>query len=596
MVKIGPAFFDYVLKPGSRRKFERTNLNFGEFKGLFPLVLLILMTAVFVARLFYLQMIRGSYYRDLSENNRTRTKVIPAPRGIIYDRNGKPLVSNSQVFQIGSNGEEKIIPHEEALKLISEGKRVQSTVRREYLYKDAFAHVLGYLGQISENEVILPTFSDYAVSDYVGKTGLEKTYEKMLHGKNGKELLEVDGQSREIRSLGEQEAIQGQNIDTTLDLDLQLSVKDALASVDRGAVIASDPRDGSIIALYSKPSFDPNMFSSASYKTDKYETVESILQDTENQPLLNRAISGTYPPGSTFKLITAVAALSRGAIRKDTQIVDTGIVRVGEFSFGNWYFLQYGKTEGVLNVVSAIKRSNDIFFYKAAEGAGVENISSFAKDFGLGAKFGIDLPGEEEGTVPSPSWKEEYIGEQWYLGDTYNYGIGQGYLLTTPLQVNVMTAVFANGGTLYQPHLLKTPPFAKASEGKQNSKPKTQNFIKKEYIDLVREGMRQSCETGGVAWPFFDFKVKNERLPVDGRDFIEEASGSARSVRIKVACKTGTAEIADKEKNPHAWITVFAPFYDPEIVLTVLVENGGEGSSVAGPIARKILEDYFSKK
>ncbi|MBI2420592.1 MAG: hypothetical protein HYV38_00720, partial [Candidatus Levybacteria bacterium] len=217
---------------------------------------------------------------------------------------------------------------------------------------------------------------------------------------------------------------------------------------------------------------------------------------------------------------------------------------------------------------------------------GVENISSFAKDFGLGAKFGIDLPGEEKGTVPSPSWKEEYVGEQWYLGDTYNYGIGQGYLLTTPLQVNVMTVVFANGGKLYQPHLLKT----------QNSKPKTQNFIKKEYIDLVREGMRQSCGTGGVAWPFFDFKVKNERLPVDNQDFIEEASGAARTVRIQVACKTGTAEIADKEKDPHAWITVFAPFYDPEIVLTVLVENGGEGSSVAGPIAKKILTEYFERK
>ena len=586
MVRIGPAFFDYVSKPESRRKFERTNLNFGEFKGLLPLVLLILMTGVIVARLFYLQMIRGSYYRDLSENNRTRTKVIPAPRGIIYDRNGKPLVSNSQVFQIGSKGEEKIIPHEEALKLISEGKQVRATVRREYLYKDAFAHVLGFLGQISENEVILPTFSDYAISDYVGKMGLEKTYEKMLHGQNGKELLEVDVQGREIRSLGQQEAAQGQNLDTALDLDLQLSVKDALASVDRGAAIASDPRDGSIIALYSKPSFDPNMFSRAGYKTDRYVTVENILQDTENQPLLNRAISGTYPPGSTFKLITAVAALSRGAIKKDTQIVDTGILRVGEFSFGNWYFLQYGKTEGSLDIISAIKRSNDIFFYKAAERAGVENISVFAKNFGLGARFGIDIEGESEGVVPSPSWKEKVIGEQWYLGDTYNYGIGQGYLLTTPLQVNMFTAVFANGGTLYQPHLLKS----------QRAKVKKQEFLNKGHIELVREGMKQSCETGGVAWPFFNFKVKNERLPIDNQDYVEEASGSARAVRIRVACKTGTAEVSDKEKKPHAWITVFAPFYDPEIVLTILVENGGEGSSVAGPIAKKILTDYFEKQ
>ena len=440
---------------------------------------------------------------------------------------------------------------------------------------------------MSEDEAILPAFSDYALTDSIGKTGIERSYEKILHGQNGKELLEVDVQGQEIRPLGEREPVEGENIHTTLDLELQLAIKNAMSEVERGVVIASDPKTGGILALYSKPSFDPNIFTRGDTgDATEHQNAEEILTDSENEPLLNRAIAGVYPPGSTFKLVTAVAALSEGAIKEDTIIEDTGILRVGEFSFGNWYFLQYGKTEGPINIVGAIKRSNDIFFYKAAERAGVENISSFAKNFGLGGILGIDIEGESHGIVPSPSWKEKEIGEQWYLGDTYNYGIGQGYLLTSPLQVNMFTSVFANGGTLYEPHLLKN----------QKSKIKNQKFLKKEHVDLIREGMKQSCERGGVAWPFFDFRVKNTRLPIDGQDYVEEASGSARSVRIPVACKTGTAEVSDKEKDPHAWITVFAPFHDPEIVLTVLVENGGEGSSVAGPIAKKILLDYLERK
>lgn len=595
MVKIGPAFFDYVSTPhhygagssgANKRRSLGQNLELSKFLSGAPLFLLFLVTGIIIVRLFYLQVIRANYFKSLAENNRTRTKIIPAPRGIIYDRNGKPLVSNSQVFQIEEEGRTEIISREQALKLMSEANKVQSVVRREYLYKGAFAHVLGYLGYISENEMILPALKDYAVSDYVGKMGLEKTYEKMLHGENGKELMEQDAKGKEIRSLGQKEPIKGKNLHTTLDLDLALSIKDAMTDVEKGAVIASDPRDGSILSLYSKPTFDPNIFTQASSDLVGYQSIEEILGDTENQPLLDRAISGVYPPGSIFKLVTSVAALSNGAIHKDTIIEDIGILRIGEFSFGNWYFLQYGKTEGPLDIVRAIKRSNDIFFYKAAELAGVENISNFAKNFGLGEQMGIDLEGENDGIVPSPSWKKKEIGEQWYLGDTYNYGIGQGYLLTTPLQVNMITNVFANGGTLYKPHLLKS----------QKAEIKRQNFIDKKYIELVREGMKESCDTGGVAWPFFDFKVKNERLPVDNRNYIEEASGSAKFVRIPIACKTGTAEVADKGKKPHAWITVFAPFYDPEIILTVLVENGGEGSSVAGPIAKKILQEYFERK
>ena len=202
----------------------------------------------------------------------------------------------------------------------------------------------------------------------------------------------------------------------------------------------------------------------------------------------------------------------------------------------------------------------------------------------LGEKLGIDLPGEQTGTVPTTAWKKEKIGEQWYLGDTYHFGIGQGYLLTTPLQVNFWTLFFANEGTLYRPHLLKG-----------EKEVLTSNFLKKDDINLIREGMKEACSTGGVAWPFFDFSVKNDRLKIDGMDFTEISSGSAKFTKVAVGCKTGTAETTP-DKNPHAWITLFAPFYHPEIVVTVLAENAGEGSNVAGPIAKKILEDYFSKK
>jgi penicillin-binding protein 2 len=589
--KVGPAFSDYVSKSEVKRRFGGQNAEVSR-SLLFrlPLFFLFLAMGIIIARLFYLQIVRGDYYKDLSENNRTRTNIIPAPRGIIYDKNGKALVSNSEVFHINENGQTKIIPRERALKLLSEGEKIQTTIRREYLYKDAFAHVLGYLGQISPEEVIQSDFSGYALTDYVGRTGLEKTYEKILHGRSGRELLEIDVHGKIIRSLGQKEPVSGENLKTTLDLSLQLSIKEAMAEVEKGAVVVSSPSDGSIMALYSKPSFDPNIFTLRhdSGQALRLPSLENVLSDTQNRPLLNRAIAGVYPPGSTFKLVTAVAALSSGAINKNTQIVDTGILRVGEFSFGNWYFLEHGRTDGPVDVIAAMKRSNNIFFYKAAELAGVERMSNFSKNFGLGSRLGIDIEGESAGVVPSPSWKEKTIGEQWYLGDTYNYGIGQGYLLATPLQVNMFTAVFANGGTLYRPHLVKS----------QKSKVKSQKFIDKEHIELVKEGMRQACEPGGTAWPFFDFKVKNTRLPIDGKNYVEEVSsgsGGARAVRIPVACKTGTSK-AGQDIDPHAWITVFAPYYNPEIVVTVLVENGGEGSSTAGPIAKKILQEYFERK
>ncbi|TAL40210.1 MAG: hypothetical protein EPN89_20100, partial [Methylovulum sp.] len=267
----------------------------------------------------------------------------------------------------------------------------------------------------------------------------------------------------------------------------------------------------------------------------------------------------------------AAGALEEGAINEKTIIEDIGTISAGKHTFGNWYFLQYGKTEGMLNIVSALKRSNDIFFYKTGEKLGEEKIASWAKRFGFGAQTGSVLL-DEEGLIPTRFWKKEVLHEGWFLGDTYNLSIGQGYLLTTPLQINRAAAAFANGGYLCQPLVKKT------TKGLCTKLPLSQKTI-----DIVQRGMKKVClpadsegKTGGTGWPFFNFVVKNEK--------------------IAVGCKTGTAQSHVESNLPHAWFTVFAPFEKPEIILTVLVEESGEGSNVAAPIAKEILKAYFERR
>ncbi len=592
MVKIGPAFGDYIRLEKSQR-----HPSFGKIyktRGFLLPVILIIAAVLILARLFFLQVIKGSDYRALSDTNRTRTIAIHAPRGIIFDRDGIPLVFNVPGFReipasqrgepdgtsLGDN-KVKLIGKDEALKLMSQGKNnLEIDSLRNYPYRDIFSHVLGYIGQISKEELNQKEFNNYKGGDLIGKIGIEKQYESLLRGINGKELVEIDSMGKVIRKLGQTDPTPGHNIMLTLDVALQKASFEATKDVKKGAVIVSNPK-GEILALISKPSFDPNLFTmgerySASEES-QYKDINKILSDLENQPFLNRAIGGTYPPGSTFKLVTAAAGLEDKVIDKNFSVEDTGILRIGAFSFGNWYFMQYGKTEeGKVNVVKGIQRSNDIFFYKLAELVGVDKLSQFAVRFGLGNKLGIDLFGEEKGTVPTPSWKKKTIGDSWYLGDTYHYGIGQGFLLTTPLQVNTWTQAIANGGVIYKPHLFMS-----------QSPVKTQKFLSSETVSLIREGMIESCNTGGVAWPLFEFKVPllggqaSEKLKVDKK--------------ISIACKTGTAQHGGEETLPHAWITLFAPAEKPEIIVTVLSESSGEGSNVAAPIAKKILEEWFSR-
>ncbi len=584
---VGHAFSDHVFEEHFKRRRGFGGSTSKPVLRVAPLIILVVIFGILLTRLFTLQIVRASYYSRLSDENRIRTELIPAPRGIIFDRNNEALVRNTPAFTILQGKELIWLSKDEALKRIADKEPVISTVKREYLLKDAAAHALGYIGQISGNEALLPEFKDYGIADFTGRMGLEEQYEKLLHGQNGRQLYEVNAKGERIRLLGEDEPREGGIINTTLDGKLQLAVHEAMRNVEKGAVVASDPRNGEVLALYSKPTFDPNLFTrEESYvPTGIYKKKVDVLLDDKNFPLVDRAIAGVYPPGSTFKLITSVAGLGTNAISEDTEIEDTGVVSIGGINFGTWNYLQNGRKEGFLDLRGAIRRSNDIFFYKVGEKIGEEELDKWAGNFGLGKITGIDLPGEVNGTVPGISWKKKVLNENWYLGDTYNMSIGQGYLEATPLQVNLYTQIVANGGEMYRPHILK-------GSGKLVKK----DIASKEDLAIVREGMRQACETGGTAYPFFDFKVKNDKLPIDGLDYIEDASGSARMTRVIVGCKTGTAESHGYNQEPHASFTVFAPFYNPEIAVTVLVENGGEGSRIAAPIAKEILTNYFEKK
>lgn len=595
-IKVGAAFSDSIYSQKS--SFVRLKHGYGgnepHLRSTLFLILLFLSGGLLLLRLFVLQVINGQQYRLLSDSNRTRTEIIHAPRGIIFDRNGIPMVFNMPGYRETTGEKTEFLDQKNALPLLAKGdKHLEIDSLREYPFGAAEAHVIGYIGQISQEELANSTFEGYRVGDVIGKMGIEQYYEKELKGIDGRQLEEVDATGKFVRTLGITDPIPGQDITITIDNKLQQAAYSAMESVGKGAVVVSKP-DGEILALISKPSFDPNLFTMGEeYKgssNSAYPSVASVLTDNIGQPLLNRAIGGVYPPGSTFKLVTAAAGLESKKIDSSYTVEDTGILKIGNFSFSNWYYSQDGKTEGTVDVIKAIKRSNDIFFYKLGELLGVDTISAQASKFGVGSILGIDLEGERSGLLPTKEWKQKTLGEQWYTGDDYHYGIGQGYLLTTPLQVNAWTQTIANGGILFKPHLL------------YSEKPHVleRNVISAQNQQLIREGMIEGCDTGGVAWPLFGFTVHNANLAIDGKNILAapDATGSATlsdARHVVIACKTGTAQHGDESTLPHAWITLFAPAYNPQIVITVLAESSGEGSNIAGPVAKKILEAYFSK-
>jgi len=513
---------------------------------------LLVFFAILIARLFQLTVVKGYYYRLLSEKNRIRELIIEALRGEIKDRKGITLAYNLPA-DIRKNNE-----------------RIKSS--RIYLDPYVTASIIGYR-QIADKDDLKNDnclTAKLTLGDKVGKKGVEKLFDCQLRGKNGKKLIEVDARGNFLKELAVIPPIEGETIQLSVDYMLQKKAHELLKD-KKGAIIALKPPKAEVLILASSPSF-----SSQDFEDVNLSLINKYLTD-KNQPLFNRATEGVYPPGSIFKLVVAVAALQEKAIDEKTLFEDTGILQAGPLKFGNWYFLQYGKTDGLVDVVKAIRRSNDIFFYKTGAATGVEKINHWAKTLGLGEKTDLGFP-EAEGLLSSPFWKKTVLKEDWYLGDTYNFSIGQGYLLVTPLQVAQLTNIFANGGYLCQPQLLKI----KEKNKETNSCQKLPILPKN--LQLIKEGMKQACSPGGTGWPLFSFGVGGE------------STTSASFKKIQTACKTGTAESQSKDHLPHAWITVFAPYENPEIVLTVLLENAGQGSDVAGPIAKEILKAYFERK
>ncbi len=523
-------------------------------------------------RLASLQLIHGAEYRQRSDGNRILLRTRNAPRGVIYDRYRTVLARNTPGFrQQPQDGTSSalVLTYEEALKqaVATDSAEVEIDALRVY-QEQSLAHTIGYVSEVSPEE--LAKEPDLHLGDRVGRTGLEATYEHVLRGKPGKDLIEVNAQGKELRLLKSQPEVGGHALLTTIDAQLQATLSASLQEKmmevggSGAAAVVLQPRTGEVLALLSLPSFDPHHFT-----IPAPGAVEKVLNDP-TFPLLHRAVAAAYPPGSTFKLMTALAALQTKAVTRDTLVEDTGELFLGPYRFPNWYFVQYGRTEGLVNITRALARSNDIYFYKAAEWTTAEALARLANMVGLPAKTGIDIPGEVEGLVPDEEWKRRVKKEPWLPGNTYHVGIGQGDVLATPLQIAHLTALVATKGIKATPHVAQGVIDGQGSLHELTFPQRTITEIDEEHWKTVREGMRQACDEGGTGWPFFTFP-------------------------IEVGCKTGTAEYG-RAGASHAWFTVFAPYDDPEIVVTVLIESGGEGSSVSAPVARKVLDWWVAHR
>lgn len=568
--------------------------------------------SILVARAAWMQIGEGDMYTILAESNRLRTISLWPLRGIIHDRTGAILAENAPRFQatviprfVPLDPEERERVVGEASRLLGKsyadllaivsvtstaqdeeviiadsvpytqaiayditlprlpGFHLQAHPMRHYPWSDrvqSLSHVLGYVGRLSPEEYGAKKTQGYRRADEIGKTGVERSYETELRGTLGSRMNEVDARGSVKGFAGELSPQNGEDLKLTLDVHLQEAAELALltqierAKAKRGSVVATDPRDGSVLALVSWPSYSNNDFAGTVSST----VYQALVQDPE-RPLFPRAIAGAYPSGSTIKIAISLAALTEKIITPDTTVVSSGGVRLGAWFFPDWK----AGGHGVTNVRKAIANSVNTFYYYIGgglgsfQGLGVDRLSTWMKTFGLSSKTGIDLSGENAGFVPTKKWREER-GGHWYIGDTYNLSIGQGDLLVTPLQVNAYTTTIAMLGKWFVPHVVEKPVVERPP-----IEADVANF------QVVREGMRD-CVTGGSCRSLSD-------LP------------------MPTGAKTGTAQGHD-DKNTHAWFTAFAPYDGPEIVVTVLIEEGGEGSSFAAPVAKKVLQEWWRLK
>lgn len=610
---------------------EHLDTTISQKKSRLVFIALMIGFSILLIRLFFLQVIQGNNWRAIADGNRIRIEYVSAPRGIIFDHNNQILVKNvpnfiititpanlpkdleqqsitlakaAHIIQIPEDqlhqqlNEHKkkfysqplviksFIPYEEALTLATKltnlpGIALKVQPSRDYTDTLALSHLLGYLGKVTPKDLETKSeeiSNEYLLSDVLGKAGLELYYEDILRGHKGKQQIEVNPQGNQIEVLAKEDPIPGNNIVLAMDENLQRNLYDGLEQVSEklktpgGAAVAMDPRTGKILALVSYPGFDANFFT----KGIDQATYETLIND-ERKPLFNKAVLGEYPSGSTFKLVIAAAALEEGVVTPETTVNSTGSVRINQSIFKDYK----SGGHGITDMRKALAESVNTYFYYAGGGyynpdtntidggLGIDRIDQYAQLFGLSSPLGIDLPNEASGFLPSREWKETVKGETWHIGDTYNTSIGQGDVLVTPLQVAAYTSVIANGGTLYQPELVQYTT-NQAGEVQSSTQPQVINtgFISPENIRVVQEGMRQAVTDGSAR--------RMGTLPVTS------------------AAKTGTAQIAGTELT-HAWFTMYAPYENPEIALTVLVEKGGEGSDTALTVAKQALEEYFAR-
>lgn len=586
---------------------------------LYFFVILFLFIALF-ARSFHLQIIQGYENLILAQDNRFRVQTTKAPRGLFYDRNKIPLVKNVpnyEVIVIPNNlprdpekkdstikkASEIIgMREDEIRKIISEkkpnytqGVLVKKSITqevsllfesqkpelqgfyvninpiREYLDKGSMAHLLGYVGRISENE--LKNNPGYQPTDYIGKSGLESAYEDILKGVDGKEKVEVDSLGRVVRTFGKEYPVLGSSVVLTVDFELQKIVTEALkkqmevAGVNRASAVAINPQNGEVLSMVSLPGFDNNLFSGGISEKD----YRALLED-EDSPLLNRVVAGEYPSGSTIKPFLAAAALDRGTITEETTVLSTGGIEVGIWRFPDWKVGGHGVTD----VLKAIAESVNTFFY--AIGGGYKNIvglgpalmKEYLERFGFGKPVVSDLVSSADGHLPSPEWKKEQKGEDWFLGDTYNMSIGQGDVLVTPFQLVNALGMIANGGTMYRPIFIKEV-IGEGGVGVPRGPGEvvSKDLLSREAIEITRKGMRETITNGS------------------GRALAD--------LPIPTAGKTGTAEFGPNNSKKHSWFTAFAPYENPTIAIVVLIEGAGDGSEFAVPATEDILRWYFSR-
>lgn len=581
--------------------------NDGPFRYVYGAVVIVFL--VLIARLVWLQLFQGDYYNSLAEGNRLRAIPLAAMRGVMYDRNGQILVGSRPSFMVTYVPTQGKMTDEEADKLSrllnmpadkileKAGKVKNSYVPtvlaqdltpdvvtkveerrnelpgisvdvqpiRYYPYDMMAAQIFGYVGQIDEDDMERLKGED-GVSNVtqIGRAGLESYYDDVLRGKDGSRQVEVDASGSPVMEVERKNPVQGHNIHLTLDLNLQTALEKAMdAQIAQGigvsgiAAVAVDPNTGAVLAMASRPAYNPNWFTRGITESEWKQ-----INGNPNHPMENRVIAGEYPPGSTFKLITGAAALELKKITPDEMIFDSGRHWLVDMRNAG------GEALGWINFTEALAKSDNVYFYELGRRVGIDKLAEYAKMFGMGQKTGIAMRGEAAGLVASEEYKEKNYHQDWYLGDTFNSAIGQGFQLVTPLQAAMIVSEVANGGIQYKPFIVSRIDNLDGTPYKIFAPEQTGTLeVSKSTLDLIREGMRNVAEESGTAGSLF------------------------AGFPVQVAGKTGTAE--NFSGRDHGWFVAFAPYDHPRIVIAVLTEQGGFGASSSGPIVRAMLEEFF---